>query len=483
MCVGGLLSLDIYMRGRSVRLGVLDSLRPDVYVAGTLNGTEDSKVSWQVRVDRALERIAELAPFAAVDVKPQPTAAELHAALARSGHLPSYERQTSGAGAGKLRAEDNDPRLWLPTILSPALGNPQANTLREFHYQSRCMDMIERAERGARAGAEYERVLFTRLENHWLHPHPPLALLAPNRVWVPAGEDNGGINDRHWLAPRREAALLMRRWDALLDGSALVALHGAAGVEAVRPRFVSSEMFLADFAVHHRIGFGRFPMLAYLACCEDIYRDAQGRLIGSDQSVGAVLSTGDDHTRGARTCYQPHCNRKRCPSSPPLQHRGSAEASRTCESESARSGFKYDMEGSAAIINAEILHRLPGATLAVGAGPPARVEIAAPIGDTGAQAHMYFCFGCAEQRAPTSPAGNLTAGCLFREHRYTEPHLMQAIEGNHACRYFDVRTMQVLCDGFSRGGDRPDHRGDTYGEQYFPWWCRGLKAAPKGGSK
>ena len=44
------------------------------------------------------------------------------------------------------------------------------------------------------------------------------------------------------------------------------------------------------------------------------FRDAQGRLIGSDQSMDAVLATGDGYTRKARTCYQPHCNRKRCPS-------------------------------------------------------------------------------------------------------------------------------------------------------------------------
>ena len=216
MCVGGMLSLDVVMRGRSVRIGVLEPLRPDVFVAGTLNATQaearDGGAAWQRRVAGALDRIGELAPFAAVSVAPQPSPAELLDALRRSGHLPAWEKTVSGSGAGRLRPEDNDPRLWLPTMLSPALGNPQANTLREFHYQSRCMDMIEAAERGpTRGGREYARVLFTRLENHWLHPHPPLALLSPERVWVPAGEDNGGVNDRHWLvralcAPSRAAA-------------------------------------------------------------------------------------------------------------------------------------------------------------------------------------------------------------------------------------------------------------------------------------
>ena len=276
-CVGGLLSLDIVMRGRSVRLGVLEPLQPDVFVAGTLNATRTEASggghAWQRRVADALDRIGELAPFANVSIEPQPSAAELAAALRASGHYEAFERQVSEAGAGRLRPEDTDPRLWLPTILSPALGNPQANTLREFHYQSRCMAMIEAAETTRRAA--YERVLFTRLENHWLYPHPPLALLPAERTWVPAGEDNGGVNDRHWLAPRRHAAVLMRRWDALLDGSALRAIHGSAETARVRPRFISSEIYLKLYAQHHRLPIGRFPMLAYLACCEDIYRDAQ----------------------------------------------------------------------------------------------------------------------------------------------------------------------------------------------------------------
>jgi hypothetical protein len=476
MCVGGLLSLDIYMQGRSVRLGILDVLRPDVFVAGTLNGTRAETTggggdNWKSRVSRGLQGIEELAPFAAVEVQSQPSPEELRAMLQQSGHFAALSKQASGAGAGRLRQNDEDPRLWLPTMLSPAVGNPQANTLREFHYQSRCMDMIERVE--ARRARAYERVLFTRLENHWLAPHPPLALLSPAHVWVPAGEDNGGVNDRHWLSPRREAGKLMRRWDALLDGTALTALHGTTAEAGVRPRFLSSEMYLREYSVYHRISFARFPMLAYLACCEDIYRDAQGRLIGSDQSASAVLSTGEDHTRGARTCYQPHCNRKRCPRSPPLQHRGLSSQA-TCETEDARSGFKYDAEGSAAIINAELL-ATPGAALAVGAGPPGRVEIALPIGSGGRQGRFYFCFGCDESRRLTADT-NLTAGCLFSEHRYEAEHLTRAVRERHACRYFDHELMRQLCHSFSRPGDKPDHRGDTYGEQYFPWWCKGLAA-------
>ena len=51
MCIGGLLSLDVVARGESVRLGVLNPLTPDVFVAGTLNATRDdmTAASWARR--------------------------------------------------------------------------------------------------------------------------------------------------------------------------------------------------------------------------------------------------------------------------------------------------------------------------------------------------------------------------------------------------------------------------------------------------
>ena len=119
---------------------------------------------------------------------------------------------------------------------------------------------------------------------------------------------------------------------------------------------------------------------------------------------------------------------------------------------------------------------MPGASLAVGAGPPARVEITLPLGAGGRLAHMFFCFGCEQERSLT-PSSNLTAGCLFPDHPYEAEHLRIAVQRGHSCRYFDLPTMRRLCDAFTRSGDRPDHRGKNYGEQYFPWWCRNLPSS------
>ena len=465
-----MLSLHVPGHGRSVRLGVLEALHhPDVFVAGTLNGSaEVDAPAWRRRVRAALAGLSALRPFAAASVEPQPTRDELVAALRASGRWEAYAQQASGAGEGRLSPADTDPRLWLPTMLSPALGNPSGHTLREFHYQARCMRMIEAHERAAGDGAAYSRVLFTRLEFEWLRPHPPLELLDPAATWVPAGEDNFGVVDRHWLAPRSAAARLMGRWDALVDGSAVEIVHGHVGsgrvaLARVAPRFVSSEIYLERTLSFYGLQVGRFPMLAFLQCCEESYHDGQGRGIHSEH--WGVLSTGDGAALGAKTCFQAHCNRKRCPRAAPLWR---------APREPGLCAFKYDDEGSSAVINAELL-ALPYARLRAAAEPPLRLEIAVEVSTpTGVRAApFFFCMRCNAQHALTRQS-NLTAGCLFRAgHTYSDALVARAAR-EHNCRYFDDNAMQQLCASFTRPGDKPDHRGDTYAEQYFPFWCKGL---------
>ena len=140
-CFGGSPSFRIAGNGESVRRGVLVPLQPDVFIAGTLNGSNIS-ADWPSRSRQALASISALGPFAGATVEVQPSTASLKMSIERSGFMRHYKRQISSNGAGRLNPSDDDPRLWLPTMLSPALGNPSAHTLREFHYQSRCLNMI-----------------------------------------------------------------------------------------------------------------------------------------------------------------------------------------------------------------------------------------------------------------------------------------------------------------------------------------------------
>lgn len=206
LCIGGLLELTIPQRGQSVKDHVLSVLQPDTFVAGTLKARPTPK-----RIARALEEIGALRPFAKVSVIRMPSVAVLRDALRGSGHWEAFLRTASGKGSGQVPGMSSDRRKWLPLTTSPVIGNPKGNTLQELHYQSRCLDLIGAHEAGERRGVAYERVMFTRLEFEWLADHPPLAMLHPAYLWLPTGEDNEGVNDRHWIANRMDAEKVFRR--------------------------------------------------------------------------------------------------------------------------------------------------------------------------------------------------------------------------------------------------------------------------------
>ena len=209
VCVGGWLELSIPRRAQSVRDHVLSVLPAEAFVAGTLRGNVTD-----ARVAAALDGIGTLRPFARASVIPMPTPAQLRTELEASTHFREYEIQASKGGSGRFNWVDpafNDPRRWIPIMMSPVLGNPHGNTLQELHYQSRCLDLIGAHEAGERRGVAYERVMFTRLEFEWLADHPPLAMLHPAYLWLPTGEDNEGVNDRHWIANRKDAEKVFRR--------------------------------------------------------------------------------------------------------------------------------------------------------------------------------------------------------------------------------------------------------------------------------
>jgi hypothetical protein len=46
---------------------------------------------------------------------------------------------------------------------------------------------------------EYDRFIVTRSDYFYWSPHPPLDILDPGYIWVPFGEDYGGITDRHLI--------------------------------------------------------------------------------------------------------------------------------------------------------------------------------------------------------------------------------------------------------------------------------------------
>jgi hypothetical protein len=108
----------------------------------------------------------------------------------------------------------------------------------------------------------YDRFVITRSDFAWLCPHPPLSVLDRSSIWVPHGEDYGGLNDRHLVASRADVQNCLNVIEDVL-------LHPLELYEEVKhqSRWLNNEILLA----HHLGRKGllnkvkRFPYVMYLA--------------------------------------------------------------------------------------------------------------------------------------------------------------------------------------------------------------------------
>ena len=163
VCVGGWLELTYPRRAQSVADNVFSVMPSEAFVAGTVRGGNLS----EARTAAALSGIGALQPwFARTSVILMPTPADLRRELERSGHFrdyevrgaaapcrpraaeggrayrrraPAWQIQASKGGSGRFdfkSPNSADPTTWVPIMMSPALGNPNGNTLQERHCQS-----------------------------------------------------------------------------------------------------------------------------------------------------------------------------------------------------------------------------------------------------------------------------------------------------------------------------------------------------------
>ena len=129
VCVGGWLELTYPRSAQSVADNVFSVMPSEAFVAGTLRGGNVTAA----RTAAALDGISALKPwFARTSVIIMPTPAELRRALEGSGHFGDYETQASKGGSGRFDytgPNSAEPTTWVPIMMSPALGNPNGNTL------------------------------------------------------------------------------------------------------------------------------------------------------------------------------------------------------------------------------------------------------------------------------------------------------------------------------------------------------------------
>ena len=107
----------------------------------------------------------------------------------------------------------------------------------------------------------YDRFVITRSDFVWLGPHPPLSVLDRSAIWVPSGEDYGGLNDRHMVASRADVVSCLNMIEDIL-------LRPDELYEEMKHRlYWNDEQFLA----HHFARKGilqkvkRFPYVMYTA--------------------------------------------------------------------------------------------------------------------------------------------------------------------------------------------------------------------------
>ena len=104
-------------------------------------------------------------------------------------------------------ADHNHYALLTDNALGPAFDRP-GGALWVYYGQYQLLKLLSRFEQKRRGGVPYERVIYMRVDMHWFYPHPPLKELNPSiGVWVPDGQGNRGINDRHAVCNRTAATV------------------------------------------------------------------------------------------------------------------------------------------------------------------------------------------------------------------------------------------------------------------------------------
>jgi len=151
------------------------------------------------------------------------------------------------------------------SFLAPIVGGKKYHVLQEFWMQARALSLLTSRER--EMGFRYQRVIWSRLEMVWHHPHPPLHVLDPNCVWIPGGEDFGGINDRHAVLSREHAQIYLSRWQTIFTVNARGMLNADLRPCLAKRYYVCfSERLLAIMLRRASIPVCRMAPFAHLGC-------------------------------------------------------------------------------------------------------------------------------------------------------------------------------------------------------------------------
>ena len=107
----------------------------------------------------------------------------------------------------------------------------------QMYAHKTCLEMIQTFEARQRGGLSYGRVVQTRPDFLWIAKHQPLHMLQQDLIWIidddlEPGVSHLHINDRHWVFPRDKAAIMLSRWDWLINGSMSDQILNRFGIDA-----------------------------------------------------------------------------------------------------------------------------------------------------------------------------------------------------------------------------------------------------------
>ena len=260
--IAGWFNVSLSQHGHNMRANLLEPLNADLHLQLTYRSDDGCNSTRSCGL--ITSRFSGLAPIQ-LHLERQRTVRELIDVLETSTHWPRIQKWYMNAGGcRKISGMHTYTCSRIPeqgnSFMAPVFGKRSLNVLRQIYLQSRVLGRLRAFEK--RRGSQYDVVVWSRLEMHWLAPHPLLsALPVKSCLWTPIGEDYAGINDRHAIFRRNLASTYLGRWDALFTGR----IFEIWPTDKIGRQ--SSERYMAKWLAHYNVSHCYFPSVAYLTCC------------------------------------------------------------------------------------------------------------------------------------------------------------------------------------------------------------------------
>ena len=217
------------------------------------------------------ERLHALRPLSHVSMWRMATVPELADTMERLPHWATILRAFQTRRVHCQRNTSTASRLSCTglfrsnTIFSPVIGS--TFNLHQLLGLRRCLDAVVLTEK--RRTAMYARVVHSRIEFQWLHPHPPLEMLDEGYVWLPSGEDYaGGYNDRHAVLSRSAADVYFgQRWDAIISGDVMRIDQQLRSGSIHNVLAIQGDYYLRSVLDYNGLEVRRFLAVQALRCC------------------------------------------------------------------------------------------------------------------------------------------------------------------------------------------------------------------------